>query len=447
MKYQIATEIFKIPYKNKIIIYAPLKQIAFLVNSKTVELLERIKKYGDYIDLSFEEKQIIKILSEFGIINNKKYLVKTLPTSNSNNFMPNYVTLFLTNKCNLRCKYCYACGGEADNAIIDINIAKEAINFVISNAVNNNQKLFGIGFHGGGEPTIAWEALKNCVSHAKKQSKIRGLKLNLSIATNGILSQKKVSYIIHNFNSLSLSIDGFREVHNFQRPLVNGKGSFDKVISTIKALEKANFLFGIRATVTQQSISYLDKFVVYMSRFTAIKRIQFEPVSFCGRCILTGVKPPSSNDFINKFKKARKVGNQFGISVFYSAARTDTVTMSFCKACGDSFCVTPKGDVSSCYEVCSKNDSRSSLFFYGKWNVSEKRFIFDKNKLSYLQKLTVDNCSHCADCFCKYNCAGDCLAKTISQDGKIRQFNDERCKINRALTLDQIIEIIDVKRT
>ena len=440
MNYIQSTDLFSIHYKKKYIIYAPLKQIALIVSPKVVNLLYNINKNNVGIALDKKERAILKTFCELGLINGK---VDKLPILSEETFSPTYVTLFLTGKCNLRCIYCYASGGAKENSTIPFNIAKSAIDLIIKNALSKNQKRIGVGFHGGGEPTIAWQTLVKCVEYAKNRSLATGLNTNFSIATNGVISSKRLDWIMDNFVGLNLSFDGTEDIQNYHRPMVNGNGSYNKVIKTVKRMDNRNFYYGIRSTVTAKSVVNLYKYCEFFGTMCKPKSIHFEPTFACGRCFYTGIEAPSPEEFIAEYRKARKVAEKLGIPIFYSGARLNTITTIFCKASGDSFCVTPQGDVTSCYEVCSKDDPRSKVFFYGKYDKSSKEFLFYDSKLAYLRKRAIDNIPHCENCFCKYHCAGDCLAKTSDGKDLMEIKNTDRCKINQTLTLDGIIKILE----
>ena len=246
-----------------------------------------------------------------------------------------------------------------------------------------------------------------------------------------------------NFIGLNLSFDGTEDIQNYHRPLANGKGSYKKVIDTVKRMNDKNFSYGVRATVTAKSVANMDKYAEFFGSMCKIKIIQFEPTFTCGRCLYTGIETPSPDEFIAGYRKAKKIAGDLGISVIYSGARLNTITTIFCKASGDSFCVTPNGDVTSCYEVCSNDDPRSEVFFYGKYDKGEKGFIFKDSKLAYLRKRTINNITHCENCFCKYHCAGDCLAKASDGKDLLSIRNQNRCKINQTLTIDAIIKTLE----
>jgi uncharacterized protein len=327
-----------------------------------------------------------------------------------------------------------------------MEVSKSAIDLIIRNALLKNQKMIGVGIHGGGEPTLAWEELQGCVEYGRSQASKKDLKINLSIATNGIIGEERLNWIMQNFSSVNLSFDGPEEIQNNQRPMAKGGGSFHKIMETVGRLNERKFPYGLRATITDRSVRYMDKIVGFLGQNCKVKSIHLEPTFNCGRCVYTGIDSPSPDEFIDGFRKAKEIAEGLGISLFYSGARLHTITNSFCKASGESFCVIPQGDVTSCYEVCSKDDPRSDMFFFGKYDERIGEFIFFEDKLAYLKKRTVTNIPFCEDCFCKYHCAGDCLAKASSGKDLTTINNKDRCQINQTLTLDQILKILQPEK-
>jgi len=146
--------------------------------------------------------------------------------------------------------------------------------------------------------------------------------------------------------------------------------------------------------------------------------------------------------FIREFLKANLLAEKKNIKLAYSGLRLGGVTGTFCGACGSNFCVTPNGDVTSCFEVLEKQDHRSRIFFYGKWRPKEKQFAIEEEKRNYLLSFHVQNIPYCSDCIAKWHCAGDCLAK-VSYDSDVEgDRGSERCWMNQEITKRRIIQIL-----
>jgi uncharacterized protein len=433
------TELFSIPYNDYFIVYAPLRRLALLVNANVVNLLYQIKSSRGSFQLNAKAKKALKPFIQLGLLSSRSNAESRVAASS---YAPNCVTLFLTTKCNLRCIYCYASGGERKRAVIPLEICKAAIDLAVRNALGNKQQVFEVNFHGGGEPTIAWSELTKSVEYALEQAKKNGIRVEFTIASNGVISRNKINWIIKHINGLSISLDGLEETQDSQRPMVDGRGTFQQVMATLLRMDTDRFPYSIRSTVTSTSTAKMAAFTDYIGRRCRPKQLHFEPTFICGRCKSFDVEAPLADEFIEGFRESTIIGERYGIPLVYSGARLENITNSFCRAAGESFCVTPDGDVTSCYEVCSREDPRSEVFFYGKYDAETKRFNIAQDKIAYLKKRTVDNLPFCADCYCKYHCAGDCLVKSTDTNNIFEITNTIRCKINRSLTLDQIIKVL-----
>lgn len=427
-------EYFVLPYRGLFVLYAPLKKLAFLVNGAVVDALKRRTVAPQPLDLSHDCKQILEFLDATGIFD------ATFPiaSESSFSFKPTSVTLFLTTACNLRCIYCYASAGERSPVTMPWNIAKAAIDFIVKNALETGVQSVELGFHGGGEPTLAWALMKRIVAYFRRIATSNGLIPSVYAASNGVIPQKRLAWIIENLTSVNISLDGLAAIQNSQRPTVHGENSFDAVWSTIRAMDMHKFNYGIRATVTKNSVSEMAPFTAHVAAHSACKQLHFEPTFSCGRCATANIDGPSSEEFITGFRTAYAAAKGSSLELMYSGASLYTVTDKFCQGAGESFCLTPTGNITSCYEVNSSSDPRAQTFFYGKYNHKNGEFIVFPEKLQYLQQRTVTKIEHCNNCFCKYHCAGDCL--TRATDGlHLSVIKDSsRCAINQALTLDQI---------
>jgi sulfatase maturation enzyme AslB (radical SAM superfamily) len=90
----------------------------------------------------------------------------------------------------LRCIYCYARGGDNPKPVtIPVDAARAGIDFVAGNAVRQGRDAFSVGFHGAGEPTIAWSAYTDLVAYARRRAKELGLRVSCATCTNGVMSE------------------------------------------------------------------------------------------------------------------------------------------------------------------------------------------------------------------------------------------------------------------
>jgi uncharacterized protein len=434
---EINSELFVIPRKDSsYILYSPLNRKVGVINASGVNSLSR---YLDNKPLTDKDDDFIQSLLQNKFLNITPLKKPVFPKEYQ--FMPNEVTLFPTSLCNLKCRYCYADAGKKD-VMMKFEIAKAAIDLIAKNAGLAGLSSFAVGFHGGGEPTLAWDLLTETVEYAYEVADKKGLDLEVFAATNGMFNKKQREYIVKRFTNLNISIDGPSEIQDYNRPAINGEGSSKTINDNLEFLDKHNFDYGVRATITEKTVHRIEEIVSWFKSEFNIKFLHIEPVWFCGRCQTSGEQPPVDEDFMDYFIKGLEKADEIGINLVYSGLRVDSLLSKFCGAAGDGFNVLPEGIVTSCYEVTEINDPKSKLFHFGKYDFDSKQFVFDQNKISDLQQFSVNNIPYCKDCFCKWHCGGDCLSKVFDASNSFVHEGSPRCQLNRGLSIYQLDKIL-----
>ena len=436
--YKLTTEAYHFVHKGHRILFFPLVGVAMEVNDDTITLLNLLRK-GPIVAQNKTQEKVLTFWENLNILNGKERV--PTPPKPTKNFLPVSVTLFLTTGCNLSCIYCYADSGRSIK-YMPIQIAEAALNQVIKNALKLGKNTVNLHFHGGGEPTYAWDLLIRIIDDFYCLCEKYQINPKITLGTNVFLNKEKVKFLIKKTHGAAVSLDGFEEIQNFQRPCKNGKGSFKVVFSAIKEMDKKDYPYGIRCTVTSKSVEFLKEIVRFVANEFSCKKIQFEPVFLCGKATGAQWMLPPREIFVESFREARQEGKKYGIDVKLSGARIDFPNGRFCRV-GENFFVTHSGFVTSCLEVVHENDPRAKYFFYGKYNQEKKNFDFDYKKLNFLRSLWVKNYKDCKDCFAKWYCGGDCPAKrAISGNTPLDKADNYRCWIVRELTKDLILESI-----
>jgi uncharacterized protein len=418
------------------ILYSPLNKKVGLINASGANTLH---KYFRQEPLSPGEMVYIDNLYENRFLNHVALSRPVFPANYD--FMPHEVTLFATSRCNLRCRYCYAEAGKKSEDM-STEIAKAAIDLVANHAGRMGLPEFAVGFHGGGEPTVAWNFITETVGYAREKADRKGLEVEIFAASNGMFNEKQRDFILKYFTSLNISLDGPEDVQNYNRPCADGSGSFARVRENLKFFDAQGFKYGIRATVTERNVHRMAETVEWFASEFNFTSLHLEPVWSCGRCLTTGETAPRDEDFIHHFVRAMEKAEQVGIRLEYSGLRLDSLISRFCAATGDGFNVLPDGRVSSCYEITEADDPKAALFHYGRYDAGSKAFVFDKDRIQRLQRYSVEYLDYCRDCFCKWHCAGDCLSKVFDAAPAFTHQGSPRCKLNRRLTLLQLEKLI-----
>lgn len=438
---KLTVDLFSLPSTDgNSILYAPRRGFACKVNSAALSLLANIETC-DLGRLNSEEKATIDFFKARGFFD-QTWQYNPIPPV-SPDFAPTQLTLFPTNQCNLRCSYCYASAGDRKPLVMDWHYASSAIEYMIRSLKSRGLQNFSLGFHGGGEPLYPWTFIKRVVSYVEERCKEEGMRLAVFSATNGVLSEKQLEWIIAHFVSLNISFDGLPHVQDLHRPLLGGKGSFVYVDKTLRYLDEHNFNYGIRGTVSSHNVNLLKEIVEFIHANYKVKSVHLEPLVYCGRCKTSGSQSPDMELFADNFMACEDLCQSYGINLIYSGAHLSALHNGFCGVSGHNFSVTPDGFLTSCYEVTEPDDPRSSTFFFGNIDAYGQVHV-DDNKRQFLASLTVDKLHYCQDCFSKWHCAGECAAKLENGDYRGERGN-ERCRLNRKLALNRLQRIIDGK--
>lgn len=438
-KVVLSAEIYIIPLQEpgKYIVYAPLRQAAFVANTSVVNFLADLQD-GVHTTTKNPDKVLMEFLRGLEILDAGP---ETQPvTEFSGDPEPTDITLFLTTACNLRCTYCYAAAGDTPLRNMTLEVAKRGIDFVLANAVRKNEPAISIAYHGGGEPSVNWKVMTDSLVYARTSAEQYGKSVTAATASNGVLTDQQIDWMIANFSSVNLSFDGLPEVHDLHRPTVSGKASSHKVIHTMERFDKAEFTYGVRVTVTADQISQLASSIDFIYSGYNPVSIQVEPVYQMGRWRTA----PSAETaaFIDAYRLAQSVAKRHGKEITFSAARLGSLSNHFCGITKDSFCLTTDGQVSACYETFITENEWSKVFFYGKPDTDLNGYQFNLPVLNKLRNLAVQNRPFCQGCFAKWTCGGDCYHKSLTVNGEGEFQGTDRCYIIRELTKDQILQRI-----
>jgi uncharacterized protein len=347
----------------------------------------------------------------------------------------------LTTACNLRCTYCYASAGDTPTKYMSLEVARRGIDFVAANAVKKQRPYFEIAYHGGGEPTVNWRVMTESFAYACQKAAALKLDVVAASASNGVLSDAQIDWVIANLHSVNISFDGLPSAHDKHRLTVLGQGSSHLVMHTIRRFDEAHFPYGLRVTVTLDQIAQLPDSIEFICANFGVESIQVEPAYQLGRW--THAPSAETDDFIAAYREAQRRAHAYGRQISYSAARLGTLTNHFCGVSQDTFALSPDGNVSSCYEVFSEDNPQAKLFFYGEPEKQTRNYHFNLPVLNNLRGLAVQHRDFCQGCFAKWTCAGDCYHKaiTVSDNGQFQ--GSDRCHITRELTKDQLLEKIN----
>jgi uncharacterized protein len=148
------------------------------------------------------------------------------------------IQFFVSQACNMLCRYCYAeaQGSNAENRLMSWDVAKASVDHLVNGSGKRNN--LSITFFGG-EPLLNFPVIKRIVDYCHTIEREKGKKFTYSISTNGTLLNREVrQFLFDNNFSMLVSLDGFEEMHNWQRPSQRGNGTYKLILENSKEMLK-----------------------------------------------------------------------------------------------------------------------------------------------------------------------------------------------------------------
>jgi len=164
------------------------------------------------------------------------------------------VSLFLTHRCNLRCRYCY--NGPPFERTMSQETARRAVDFAFDYEPSS---LLVLSFFGG-EPMLARDLIVEVVAHARAEAKRRGRKLRLSLPTNGtIVDDDWLAFLVANEIQIQLTLDGGPNAQDANRCFADGRGSWTQVSQNLERLLAAKLDVHVVSIVDPRNVRFLGE--------------------------------------------------------------------------------------------------------------------------------------------------------------------------------------------
>lgn len=185
------------------------------------------------------------------------------------------VTFKVTDDCNLRCTYCYQTCKKKKSMTFDT--AKRFADYLLSSTKENNAYInqdttVGVVFEFiGGEPLLEIDLIRKICDYLTSEMirlKHRWLDFHrFSICTNGILyfDDRFQDFLkcYGNRTSLSITIDGNRELHDACRVFPDGRPSYDIVVKAVKHNLSFYGFTSTKVTISPENIDFLYDAIVH----------------------------------------------------------------------------------------------------------------------------------------------------------------------------------------
>jgi uncharacterized protein len=341
-----------------------------------------------------------------------------------------YMSLLVTQDCNLRCIYCYE---DKTKARMDEKTAFRAVDWLIRKS--EDMRSIHIVFFGG-EPLLNFPLMKAVVEYANEAAHKAGKQATYSITTNGtLLDDEKNQFFLKHQIKVMISIDGLKELQDVQRPFASGSGSYDLILPKIHELLKLIPQTSGHAVVMGNTSPEKVK--------DALQELGFQQVSVAMNSqslfTLDSQKDKASDRDIRSMISALEeeaivwynriiardtvsINKLTGRSYLYLALRcllNHSIRIFFCGAGRSMAAVAPSGDIYLCHRFVGLDDYRIG-------SIDE----YDLNLESFSQS-PVETNAICNRCFARYYCGGGCKHDHVSSCGYIDQPEEGMCQLKQ----------------
>lgn len=196
--------------------------------------------------------------------------------ANKDSRLPRSVTFQVTDACNLACTYCYQhdkgtrrMSRETAYAMVDMLLAGEEM---CGDYINPDISSFVILEFIGGEPFMEVELIDDILTYWQRRTTEMqhpwANRYMVSICSNGVLYRdERVQRFIQrhrNHLSLSITLDGHKELHDACRVFPDGAGSFDLAVDACHDLMRKGVNLGSKVTISPDNITYLYDALMFM---------------------------------------------------------------------------------------------------------------------------------------------------------------------------------------
>lgn len=186
------------------------------------------------------------------------------------------ITFQVTDNCNLACTYCYQT--HKGTRVMSIETAKKFVDLLLSGDKGMSSYVDPSFSPGviidfiGGEPFLAIDLIDEiCDYFFHEAIRLRhpwAEKHMFSLCSNGVLYRDpKVQKFLkkhHDHISLSITVDGNKELHDSCRIFPNGDPSYEYAVDAVKDWMSRGYYIGSKITIAPENVIYLNSAIRHM---------------------------------------------------------------------------------------------------------------------------------------------------------------------------------------
>ncbi|MGB9939558.1 anaerobic sulfatase maturase [Methanosarcina sp.] len=324
--------------------------------------------------------------------------------------------------CNLACSYCFFLDKELLYPGSRFRMSDEVLENYIRQLIEAHRSPQVTVAWQGGEPTLMGIGFYRRAIELQEKYRKPGMTFENTMQTNGtLLDDEWCRFFKENGFLIGISIDGPRELHDAYRVDKKGEGSFDRVMSGLRLLQKHGVEYNVLTTVNRTNADYPLEVYRFLRDEAGTDWIQFIPVveriNEEGHSLYQkgdtvsdrSVQPEQFGSFLSRIFDEwvrNDVGRVFVQTFEASVRRWLGMPSGMCvfeETCGTGLALEHNGDLYSCDHFVEPDYLLGNIMEkeISELSASEKQYRFGQDKHATLPQ-------ECRECDVLFACRGEC---------------------------------------
>ena len=335
--------------------------------------------------------------------------------------------------CNFTCSYCYSAKGRS-KTVIDWAKVKAVLDYFIDENRIDPQPL-SIFVSGGGEPLLSWDIVERLLDYSRSRAREKGFQLRLSVVTNGSLLTEEIADSLERLDcSACVSFEVLQDLQDRQR------NHYSQVREHILMLGRKGVRTMVNSTITPVSVGRMTEMLEEVAdSYPFVSQYTMEPVTGCDMFDTPDDMRRFYDSFYEGYLKCKEIAQNRRINLRFTF--DDSLRGITVRHCPGKFSLTPTGAISACHLTSSPKEARFDRCVYGKVTDDGEVWL-DKEKFASLRDINVFSYDRCTECFAKWSCGGECLARN---DTYPSEYMEVVCDFNRRFVKYLLLE--DLRKT
>lgn len=335
------------------------------------------------------------------------------------------ISLFLTHRCNLRCRYCY--NGPPFERTMSSATARRAVDFAFDYEPSS---LLVLSFFGG-EPMLARELVEEVVRHGRAEAERRGRKLRFSLPTNGtILDDDWLAFLAANPFQIQLTLDGSREAQDANRCFADGRGSWTQVTQNLARMLAAKLDVHVVSIVDPANVRFLGE------SFPALRELGARHIYFAPNLNADwseadwAALDQGLATVTTQWADCLRAGHDLRLDPFHAKVQAHifqgtrpTWRCSFGKR---ELAISPRGRIYPCDRMVKADDDQTLC-------LGDLDRGLDREKMAAIARSRDRAQPECEACALRSRCTSQCGCNNYEQTGDPARVSPSLCRWERAI--------------